>query len=489
MKLLLTFFGLYLFAFNTAFSQLEDDLTWSPVLEKQSNEFVKKIIEGPSKSVWIFSYNPDIKNSININVLDSNAQLLAKNNINLGDSKIIDAFYFDQSIYLFSKSQIPSEKVDAINAIKINQKAEQSAIIPIFKSKSNGGYHNNFHLSVSPDRSKCAVICSPPYREGHHEEITVALFEGEFDKIHETHINTKIPGHKKRTTVGAVNDNGFVYIIKKHRERTKTAYNLFTFDKGGSHHHAAIHAKSYKIADMTYTMDKDGALIVGGFYSNPARKNFEGVFVSKYPENVHSTYHKTFVFNQQIIEKLKDKKAIKESGYGLDKFHAKQMFIDHQTDDVYLFAEHHSVLVDKKLGAMDSREGLICVKINKNGIYQAYHGIRLDQLDARNAGKWSSSYIDQDETSLLIFHNRVNDKEKSSEENLKHEAAFPIQTNSINAQGLSENNLEGIDAGFENFGIITTYSSHSYDLLMTVGVESKNDTQFKVGFKWLNLED
>ena len=84
-----------------------------------------------------------VKNSISIDILDSNNVLLYTNNVEVPGDEIVHVDMVNGSVTLFSIMHNNEKKEDQLRAYTLNNKGELSKTTLLASLKSNGGYLAN----------------------------------------------------------------------------------------------------------------------------------------------------------------------------------------------------------------------------------------------------------------------------------------------------------------------------------------------------------
>ena len=147
--------------------------------------------------------------------------------------------------------------------------------------------------------------------------------------------------------------------------------------------------------------NKEGELIVSGFYAGFKGFAFQGAFIMKYDESSSPVYRKELMLPENLITGLKTKKEISKFGNGLNKFHVKKLIVTPKGSS-YLIAEHLSVNKTEK-ESVEERKGLAVVKFSSKGDFLWAAPIASNQVDNFNNGYWSSSICGGERTQLYLF--------------------------------------------------------------------------------------
>jgi hypothetical protein len=457
-----------------------NDLSWSDAIDKSSSQKFEKVLVDDKKTIYIIKTAEGEKGIIHLDIIDSLGKVTAQETVDLTCDRLESFSIIKNKLCVFATSYNTSENQDVLSVYQISNNGSLSSTLPLMKIEANGGYHCLFNPTVSANKKFISVVCTHAYIENRSEELTTNLFNSDFTELKSMHSTTSIEGGKRRITVSAVNDNGYTYVIKKHRVKTKTFYDIFTFEALGESHHNHLHAKTNKIADMNFKINQTGALIIAGFYSAPSRKNFEGLFAMEFKESVYPTWTKSYLLNEDIVNTFKSKKEISTYGYGLDRFHIKDLLID-QGGDIVLTAEHHGLIQDKKLGALDYRMGIVVARLNKTGGMKGMTAIISNQIDENNSGHFSSHCLLLNTDKTIVLCNKIGEADEKIKDEKSTGAAVHIEQNAISSSMTNTVSYPLFNPNFNSYLLQPTiYLSGEKTQLIII--ESMDQLKYKIGF-------
>ncbi len=262
-----------------------------------------------------------------------------------------------------------------------------SSTLLITKYKNLGGNVVNYKIAISKNSKHIIVFIEHPFEKEKHEKISIVSLNSDFNvKSNYDHTLEFIHKHKTKN-VPIVSNNGTVYILKRYWDKGNKYY--LGIQKGSQFLKTELRLRSRKIADIKYAFSANNELLLGGFYTSPVRFNFEGVFTFRFNNSIHPDYRKEVFLAENIVSTFKHKKEIKEKGYGLDHFKAKDLLLD-TLGNQYLIAEHH--FIEKHNGeSIHDRKGIVVFKFTKSGSYVWGAPVLLEQKEKSKLTKWTSS--------------------------------------------------------------------------------------------------
>jgi hypothetical protein len=378
---------------------------WSSAISNLKKETPYKIFPNIDSGYSVVKRIPGVKNSISIDILDSNNVLLYANNIEVPADEIVHIDLVNGSVTLFSIMHNNENKEDQLSAYTLNNKGELSKTILLASLKSNGGYLAMFKVAVSSDGQKVGVLCEKPFMKEKNEGLVIKILDKDLQPILTKDYNYTIASMKRRFNVPLINNKGSLYILKRARIKTKNKYFLTLIKESGVEEHHDVKLRSMRIVDITGAFNKEGELIVSGFYSGFNGFAFQGAFTIKYNESSMAAYRKELMLPESLITGLKTKKEISKFGNGLNKFHVKKLIVTPKGSS-YLIAEHLSVNKTEK-ESVEERKGIAVVKFSNKGDFLWAAPIASNQIDNRYNGYWSSSVLVGNDTTLYVLYSPV----------------------------------------------------------------------------------
>ena len=399
------FLFVFFFLFYFAMSSQDFVCEWSPAISNLKKETPYKIFPNIDSGYSVVKRIPGVKNSISIDILDSNNVLLYANNIEVPADEIVHIDLVNGSVTLFSIMHNNENKEDQLSAYTLNNKGELSKTILLASLKSNGGYLAMFKVAVSSDGQKVGVLCEKPFMKEKNEGLVIKILDKDLQPILTKDYNYTIASMKRRFNVPLINNKGSLYILKRARIKTKNKYFLTLIKESGVEEHHDVKLRSMRIVDITGAFNKEGELIVSGFYSGFNGFAFQGAFTIKYNESSMAAYRKELMLPESLITGLKTKKEISKFGNGLNKFHVKKLIVTPKGSS-YLIAEHLSVNKTEK-ESVEERKGIAVVKFSNKGDFLWAAPIASNQIDNLYNGYWSSSVLVGNDTTLYVLYNPV----------------------------------------------------------------------------------
>ena len=387
---------------------------WSPAISKIEKETPYKIFPTIDSGYSVVKRIPGVKNSISIDILDSNNVLLYTNNVEVSGDEIVHIDLVNGSVTLFSVAHNIENKEDQLSAYTLNAKGELSSPTLIASLKSNGGYLGIFKVAVSDDGQKVGVLCEKPFMKEKHEELVIKILDKDLQPLLIKDYIYTMASMKRRFNVPLINNKGSLYILKRARIKTKNKYLLTLIKESGVEEHHDLQLRTMRIADVTGEFNKEGELIVSGFYAGFNGFDFQGTFSVKYNESSVAIYCKEFMLPENLITGLKSKKEISKFGNGLKKFHVKKLIVTPKGSS-YLIAEHLGVNKTEK-ESVEKRKGMAVVKFSNKGDFLWAAPIAMNQIDKLHDGYWSSSILFGNDTTLYVLYSPVGEGIKKIED-------------------------------------------------------------------------
>ncbi len=411
---------------------------WSTEISKLQKETAYKIFPNIDSGYSVVKRISEVKNSISIDILDSNDVLLCTNNVEVPEDEIMHIDMVNGRVTLFSIVHNIEKKEDQLRAYILNNKGELSKPILLASLKSNGGYLATFKVAVSSDGKKVGLLCEKPYMKEKNEGLVIKILNKDLQPILTKDYSYTIASMKRRFNVPLINNKGSLYILKRARIKTKNKYFLTLIKESGVEEHHHVTLRSMRIADVTGLFNKDGELIISGFYAGFNGFAFEGAFIMKYKESSLPVYRKELMLPENLITGLKTKKEISKSGRGLNKFHVKKLFVTPKGIS-YLIAEHLSVKKTEN-ESIEERQGIAVIKFSSKGDFLWAAPIACNQIDNLYNGYWSSSVLVGNDTALYVLYNPLGERVKRSEEVYGGNALMGTRFCSVDVDGVVTNN-------------------------------------------------
>jgi len=431
-----------LFYFNflviIAFSQ-EIKQSWSKVnTKKQETSFHS--LQFDAEEVLVFMTDDQRKNYLRVDRFDTLNTILGSIELELKAQEIIKVVAVNNEIVVFTNEHVIEKRLDQLSVFVFDKLGKQTHSNILFELPSNGGYKNNFDVSISPNGQFFAVVCSEAFNEKLNENIHVKILDRSLEEVQSKVIHTPILSDKRRVNIPLINNDGTVYLMKKYKIKLDNNYQLYSIDKSGVESKADLKLRVKKIADFLYTLDQEGNLVLGGFFSSIGKINFEGVFIAKYKQNLQNDYLKEYTLNENVVTAFKTKKEIDMYGMGLDNFRVSDCFYLKE-DQIVLMAEHNSSYMDPKEGYRDFRKGVVTISFTSEGGFLFSTPIVTDQQDATDKGRWSSYCKLTSEQKIYLWHNIIGPAGKKIKPTGTNRPYLHSQQISLTSQGVLKTSL------------------------------------------------
>lgn len=367
---------------------------------------------------------------------------------------------------------------DELITFQIDTMGRISSSKSLLTCVSNGGYHATFDVRTSPKQNYCAIIGTDGYTPDQKEVIHTVLYDDLWNEHHHKEIITNILSQKRSFNAITVNNKGITYILKRERKKSADKYYVYTITESGEENHHELHLKAYNIVDMKFDLDSTGNLYVGGFYAQPYKANFEGIYIKKINSEGTEIFSKEYMFNESVVSAFNSKKDIKDFGYGLRKFRTGYFgFVNEK--DIILEAEHLTKEKDKNGNYTLIQNGFVRISLSDKGGFKYATTVSTLQSDDQYNGYWSShchiNYHGED----LIFLNILGDGTKDIKEDLPEKAFLYPYKITFNENGVPKRELQAFDVPLNEYAIYPDFRNQSR--LPVIIVKSKDKDQYAVG--------
>ena len=415
----------------------QDDLLCSGIVDKTSNQEFRAVFSTDEKATIVASCGVENKNHLYLDQLDSNLVKVWSKKHELPVDEIIAIEQVGGKIVAFTAFHDKTKKLDMLNAFTIGVDGALSSTILLSKFTPNGGYHNTFKISVSPDGKHVGVINEMAYIKDKNEQVVLQLFNKDLLSKQIKNLTYHNMNTKKKVNVPVTNNNGLMYVIKRHRIKSNNKYMIFTLGGSGEEHHE-LKLRSRSIADVRYGLNKDGDLILAGFFTSPIRFNFEGVFFASFKGHSTPEVKKEYYLTESVVNEFKSKKEIAKMGFGLDGFRVKKLIVD-ENGQSFLIAEHHDIHRD---GAerTDFHKGIVAFKFTRTGDFLWGAPVLTRQKDESAKGYWSSSVPFVKGGKLHVLFNEIGYFDKKANNEFGENVELGVRECIINEAGVTTTN-------------------------------------------------
>jgi hypothetical protein len=452
--------------------------SWSSINTKNT-ETTFHSLQFDTDEILVFMNEELRKNYLKIDRFDTLNNLIGSIEVSVNAQEIVKTVALNNEIIVFTNDHILEKRIDQLSVFVFDKTGKQTYTETLFEQPSNGGYKNNFDISVAPNGQFFAVVCSEAFNEKLNENIHIKILDRSLKVIQSKVIHTPILSDKRRVNIPVVNNLGTVYLLKKYKIKLDNIYQLYSIDKSGVETKTDLKLRIKKIADFTYTLDQEGNLVLGGFYSSIGKINFEGVFIAKYKQNLQNDFLKEYMLNENIVSAFKSKKEIEMYGQGLDNFKVVDCFYLKE-DQIVLIADHISSYTDPKEGHRDFRKGFVTISFTSEGGFLFSTPVITDQQDATDKGRWSSYCKFTSEQNIVFWHNVIGPSVKKIKLTGPNRPYLPAQQVMLNNQGILKTTLleytTEMPSGVLVANAYLNHKSHKYVIL-----ESSNKERYIIG--------
>lgn len=451
-------------------------ISWSDAMNLDDFR-VSNIYSTSDSTIYVIKQNKEKQQSISYDIFGYDLAKQTSGSVTVEMDAVNKVSLFNDELYVFGVKY--HKEKDELVVQKIDQSGKKlGAPKSLLTCTSNGGYHANFDISLSPRGSFVAIIGTDGYTSDQKEIIHSILFDNEWKEHHHKEVNTSILSEKRTYNAITVNDNGVTYIMKREKKKGADKYYVFCISESGVENHHELHLKSRNIMDVKYDMDTLGNLFLAGFYAPPNKSLYEGFYIKKITPEGTEEFSKEYMFNEDVVMTFSNKKEVKEFGYGLSKFHTS--YFSFVNDKSLVLEAEHSTRSKTKDGNFEYiNNGFVLINLSEKGGFQYATPINTLQTDDKHNGFWNShchvNYMDQD----LIYLNLLGDGAKGVKEDLPSNAHLHTFQIKLTSNGIEKRELQNFDVSVEDFAIYPDYKN--YSSLPLLIVKSKNQDQYAIG--------
>jgi hypothetical protein len=464
----------FTFVIPTSIFTQEMKQNWGKPIQKTAQEHFSDLISHQNLIGSILK-NEGNKSKLRIDWLDTTGNFQSTFDYTFKGEEWLKVFSQNEHLLVATTNYHEGSRMNQLKLYQFSTTGKLIQFITVAELPANGGYYANFDICQSPNHQFIGVVGSEAYSDKGNENIHLFVLGENLNPLRTKIINTMIPSDKRRVNIPVVNDEGSIYILKKYKVKFDNFYHIFAFDKNGQDTKSELKLRIKKIADFSYTLDAEGNLVLGGFYSSIGKINFEGVFVAKYSPSLQNKYLKEYGLNDGVITTFKSKKDIDNFGYGLDNFRVSDCFIQGET--ILLMAEHYSAYTDPKEGYRDYRKGIVVIGFSEAGGFLFVTPLLTEQQDATDKGYWSGSKRLITESGLHIWYNVIGASAKKIKLTGNHKPYCPTQQVTILPNGQTksaivewENAFEGatfqanvlLDKGYKKYVVVENEQRSQY---------------------------
>ena len=384
----------------------------------------------------LFLSNRD-KEKVIVHVYDSLLHHKSRSVLDLGGQTPLKVQLINNVPILFSKIT-NSNNEQELYSHNIALNGLLSSTLLITKYKNHGGNLTKYKLSVSENSKHISVLVEHPFEKEKHEKISVLTLNKDFKIKAEYHHALEQSSKNKRINVPIVTNKGTIYLLKRYWDKGNKYY--LATQKGAEFSQSELKLRNRKIADLKYAISNEDKLILCGFFTSPIRFNFEGVFSYRFNNSTHPEYKKEAYLTEKVVTAFKHKKDIKENGFGLDHFKAKNLLLD-TLGNQYLLAEHH-VVENLKTGTIHKSKGVLLVKFTKSGSYVWSSPLLTKQKEQNKYSKWITKIpFMYDNNFCLLYNNTDNEKTNKLDQLYGLNTLYGTHLVEFNKLGVSNNHV------------------------------------------------
>lgn len=444
-KIIITL-SLVLISTTLSFSQSKSDkvaITWGEEQPVGKKSVFDDIIGTDESGVYIIKRVFKGKMPLLIEKYDNNMKLVKSIPSALGDKKKARYYEYatqiDGELILFSTFLDKKTKTKLLFAQSINKKSlkPSSKLIKVGAIEYSGSNRRNtgsFTYQVSGDDKRILIYYSLPFEKGENEKFSYHVFDKDLNLLWEKAVTVPYADELFGVADYQIQENGDMYLLSRiYQDKAKVTkkgkpnyhYQIIAYtNKGNDVKEYPIILKDKYLSEMKITINADGDIICGGFYSNVSPYAIDGSYFLKIDSKSKEIVSKSFkefgldFITQNMTDKQK-KKTTKRDSKGKDV-----ELYSYDLDNIILRDDGGAVLVGeqffiKVVTSTDSQgnttttyhyfyNDIIVISINPSGEIDWTEKIAKRQ-HTRNDGGYYSSYTMAivDDKMNFIFNDNV----------------------------------------------------------------------------------
>lgn len=423
--LLLTFSGVH---------AQDHEVSWGPEFRYGSNTYLMKII-GREDSVFhvlkrdekTFNDTEYIVETYSTTTLELLEEMVIGLPTLFGYTGVLqDAYILDGQIYLFVTAMDPITKTNNAYAYKLQDDGTLN-LAPTelgsgtFESKK---YPGSYSFQLDADSSRVLVYFMPPFAKATNLSIPFAAYDAEMNKDWEQVIDLPMVDLSFEVTKCILTGKNDLFLMSEAMPEKGSGSNI----TGRSYTVIAYYdeanvIKEYEIAlgdqyitSATFTTDKQGDLIIAGFYSNNKKFTISGTFYLKInaaTRSIEATGLEDFSVN--FLDMLSGKNKEELESYFFDQLIVMPDGSTRMVAEQYY--EYTTTFQDFQTGMIRYDYHyvygpLIVVSVSPQGTIAWESAVLKKQSSTNDSGYYSSYSIGVNGSDLLILYN---DNPKNSE--------------------------------------------------------------------------
>lgn len=239
----------------------------------------------------------------------------------------------------------------------------------VAKKKSDKG---DFTIKLSADKKTFLVAKALPLDKDNSnaEKFTFVLYSSTLESTHSKDFLLKFKREDKDVGAYTIGKNGKVYFMAENTTNV-ALYSYSTTDAadGNNFNEYKILLDKKDVTDVAYSFDKEGQVVLSGFYGEKKEKRYgiAGIFYIKLnPETLEPTMETTSAFSKDFLAAFLSAKQIRK-GSSLSLTYDMKNFVMKDDGGCILVAEKHYVVQH-------------CSRDPKTGFERCYYTYHYDDL-------------------------------------------------------------------------------------------------------------
>ncbi len=269
-------------------------IKWGTEQEKSRRSSVTGFLGKDDLNVFVSAYE---KSDLQIVKLDKNLNVSEVYTFEEKDpiTKLKYEFegfrYFNDRLFVMKSFQNKDAKMMEIYIEEISKKTmtgtgkvKMLSSYPYNKNRQKG----YFDMKTSPEDNCFALVENIPTDEKGVNQLHIITYDSSFVKINEKDINPSFPGIDKYGTKSIrIDDEGNLFILvtvakpkdEQSKDEQRFVYHMLTYKhEGGDYTDYEITMPGLYITDISFRMNNDNTISVGGFYSKSGYGSIDGCF-------------------------------------------------------------------------------------------------------------------------------------------------------------------------------------------------------------------
>lgn len=272
-------------------------------------------------------------------------------------------------------------------------------------------YLGKNEVKLSPDSSKILIVSHLPFEKENNEKVVFYLYSASLQKVWEKELSFPVRDQDFYFLEAFPDNEGNVFFLVKYKNSedkdpvSESIYSLFTYDhRKQKLEEWVIHLPDKWITDLTMLPDRNGHLVLTGFYSLTKSTHISGVFYLKFLFSDSTATQTTLhALDKQVIMNFYRNERAKQQG--LPDMILKNVLLD-PNNNLYLISEQEysrrECYTDYRTGNMFCNDlyyynDILCIAMDSMGNIKYMTCIQKEQQTMNDGGHYSSF--------ALMYHN------------------------------------------------------------------------------------